>query len=244
MLLNEKSKIEELEGARQTHASALYDQLRTDIVSCRILPGEKLQMERLKLSYGVGASPIREALNRLVSEGLVTQIDQRGFRAAPVEPAELEDVTRARCWIGAAAFAESIRSGDTEWEERILLSFHRWERELKNSSGNAAEFTPRIHKLHGDFHRALLSACGSSWMLNFWDAAFDFSQRYQVISLRQGIKSERNPAIEHRGLMEAALDRDLERALDLHEKHLRLTAELVHRITKSAALDGQADGAD
>lgn len=224
------STAEDGHAARSTHASSVYDQMREDIVACRILPGEKMQMERLRTTYGVGISPIREALNRLCSEGLVTQVDQKGFRAAQVSLPELEDVTKARRWIGAAALKASMENGDAEWEERVLLALHRWERGLKTGGVDFPHLI-QMHRQHSAFHRALLSACGSEWMLGFWDTAFDFAQRYQVMSLRAGGCSTRDPVTEHRALMEATLERDFERALSLHDSHLELTLDLVREVT-------------
>lgn len=219
--------------ARSTQASSVFDQMREDIVACRIMPGEKMQMEALRTSYGVGLSPIREALNRLITEGLVTQEDQKGFRAAPVSLAELEDVTLARRWIGASALKASIENGDAAWEESVLLALHRWERGIRSSSPDDPRAISLHHRLHSDFHRALLGACGSEWMLGVWDTAFDFVQRYQVMSLRSGAPRGRDPIKEHRALMEATLERDLERALALHDNHLELTLILVREIAAS-----------
>jgi len=77
-----------------TLASTVFEQLRRDIVSVQLAPGEKLRIEALRERYGVGGSPVREALNRLSAEGLVWQQDQKGFRVAPVSERELEELTR------------------------------------------------------------------------------------------------------------------------------------------------------
>jgi len=64
-----------------------------------VLPGEKLRIEVLRTRYDVGGTPLREAMNRLSTEGLVTQSEQRGFRVTPVSADELLELTRTRCWI-------------------------------------------------------------------------------------------------------------------------------------------------
>jgi DNA-binding GntR family transcriptional regulator len=212
---------------KSTQASAVYERLRADIVSCVIMPGQKLQMEMLRERYSAGASPVREALNRLVTEGLVTQVDQKGFTAAPVSVDQVLDLTLARCWIGEQALRASLRQGDAEWEERVILAFHRWERALSASGGSRDEAFGKVQALHADFHRALLSACGSQWALNFWDVLFDSAQRYQVMSLRRSVERRSDPVAEHREIMEAALARDESKAVELHDQHMRLTAKIV-----------------
>src|SRR5690349_6839687 len=59
-----------------------YEELRADILSCRIPPGAKLKIQDLCTKFSVSLGAIREALSRLTSEGLVTAEPQRGFRAA------------------------------------------------------------------------------------------------------------------------------------------------------------------
>src|SRR3546814_10393105 len=65
--------------------------LVTGVQTCAlpIFPsGIKLQIEDLKARYGLSASPLREALARLVSQGFVQIENQRGFRVAPMRSAE------------------------------------------------------------------------------------------------------------------------------------------------------------
>ncbi|MGH1413572.1 MAG: GntR family transcriptional regulator [Pelagimonas sp.] len=213
-----------IEPARETQATQLTNRLRTDIVSCDIAPGEKLRMEFLREKYGAGGSPVREALNRLVAEGFVVQSDQRGFRAAPVSLDEMQDLTLARVWIGESALRASIQNGDDAWEDRVVLAFHRWERAQKRGMDvNSSE----MHALHANLHREILSDCGSRRMLGFWDTSFDYAQRYQAMSQQAHHGQKRDTLKEHRDIMEAALDRDVETCARLHRAHLELTADIV-----------------
>ena len=58
---------------------------------------------------------MREALSRLVADGLVQASDQRGFRVSPVSPADLADVTQTRIDIEGLALRRSIERGDQAW---------------------------------------------------------------------------------------------------------------------------------
>lgn len=216
----------EEEGAAtaSTQASAVFNRLRGDILCCLWSPGQKLTMKQLHAAYGAGGSPIREALNRLVAEGLVVQIDQRGFRVAPVTRSELADLTLARSWLSDRALSESIRKGDAEWEERVLLAHHRWERAVREVQSPAYVHNGRLHALHKAFHGALVSACGSDWFLRYWDNAFEAARRYQVLSLKVEEETARDAIAEHRALRDAVLARDEERALHLHRDHIDHTA--------------------
>jgi len=72
-----------------TRTRAIYERLRREIIQGTLLPGEKLRIEVLRTRYNVGGTPLREAMNRLSTEGLVTQSDQRGFRVTPVSADDL-----------------------------------------------------------------------------------------------------------------------------------------------------------
>src|SRR5947207_8644017 len=86
------------ESAKETLASLVYDRLRQDIITVAIEPGEKLHIRSLCDRFNVGLSPVREALSRLSTEGLVAQSDHRGFAVKPMSEDDLVDLTRARCW--------------------------------------------------------------------------------------------------------------------------------------------------
>ena len=67
-----------------TLVEKVFVQLRRDILQGAHKPGEKLKLEVLQAHYGLSSSPLREALNRLAQEGLVSTDERRGFRAAPM----------------------------------------------------------------------------------------------------------------------------------------------------------------
>jgi DNA-binding transcriptional MocR family regulator len=74
--------------------SAVQERLRADILSTRLLPGQKLHIAGLAKQFSVSLAAVREALSRLVADGLVQASDQRGFRVSPVSPADLRVATR------------------------------------------------------------------------------------------------------------------------------------------------------
>ena len=95
--------------------SAVQERLRADILSTRLLPGQKLHIAGLAKQFSVSLAAVREALSRLVADGLVQASDQRGFRVSPVSPADLRDVTQTRVDIEGLALRRSIERGDQEW---------------------------------------------------------------------------------------------------------------------------------
>ena len=75
-----------------TLTSKYYEGLQNDIIEGVLPPGEKLTIAKLKKRYGVGPTPLREALSRLLDTGLVTVVDNRGFYVRQVSEDDIRDI--------------------------------------------------------------------------------------------------------------------------------------------------------
>src|SRR5262245_14657805 len=102
--------------------------LRRDIVSGALKPESKLKLRVLKERYGIGGSPMREALAQLTAQGLVQQLSQKGFRVPPISAEHLLDITRSRQLVEIEAVKLAIEHGDAAWEDEIASSFALLER--------------------------------------------------------------------------------------------------------------------
>jgi len=69
-----------------------YDYLKSNILSGRFVPGERLAEEHLAEELGVSRTPVREALHKLEQEGLIEPLESRGFRVPHDSPEEIEDL--------------------------------------------------------------------------------------------------------------------------------------------------------
>lgn len=213
---------------KQTLASAIHAQLRDAIITNSIPPETKLNIRELCARYSVGISPVREALSRLSSEGLVDQSDNRGFSVVPVSVPELFDLTQARCWINEIGLRQSIAKGGPEWEERVVVAFHRLSRTPRHTGGGPADRNPAWEQAHRVFHRSLIDGCGSHWIVDICERLFEAAERYRHIAREAGV-FRGNLETEHRGIMQAAIDRKADEAVELLNSHFRRTAEIVQR---------------
>ncbi len=213
-------------GVVGTLATTVYDRLRDDIMCGELAPGEKLRVEFLRARYGAGTSPIREALNRLSSDGFVVQEDQKGFRVAPVSRDELIELIKTRCWLEGVALRESAANGDQAWEEGIVLAFHRLSRVPKTTDSDDSELNPKWEELHRAFHMTLLTACGSGLLLGYCEQLADRAKRYRQLAVIVNYP-ERNELEEHRDLMEAMLSRKADKAVALLDAHYQRTGQQI-----------------
>jgi GntR family transcriptional regulator, carbon starvation induced regulator len=218
-----------------------YDRIRRDILQGDLFPGDKLSIEAISERYGIGAVPIREALNRLSSEGLVERRSHRGFNVTPISISELEELVKTRIWLETLALTESMKNGDEVWEEQLVVSCHRLartHRRLPQDSSRAA--TEEWEARHKDFHMLLLARCGSSWLLDFCSTLMDQAVRYRNLSMNTNpnIQRREGAAAEHSAILEAVLDHDTARACALLDEHYRVTLESLRPV-----LEQQAGGA-
>jgi DNA-binding GntR family transcriptional regulator len=232
----------EAEG-RATLASAIHARLRGDILRGVFRPGEKLPIDALCVRYSIGATPLREALNRLSAEELVVRVDQRGFRVAPVSLEDLEELTKTLCWISGVALREAIRNGDGAWEEDVVLAAHRLARVKREGAEGYSSFNPEWEARHRLYHLTLIGPCGSRWLLDFFSMLLDRNDRYRYLAFADA-SVPRDAGAEHQAITEAVLARDAARAVAAAEAHIRLTAETVAASYTSPALRaGEVDGA-
>jgi DNA-binding GntR family transcriptional regulator len=222
--------LEENVDRKETLASIVYDRLRKDIISVAVPPGEKLHIRSLCERFEVGLSPVREALSRLSTEGLVAQNDHRGFTVAPISEADLADLTRARSWLNDIAIRKSIERGDAAWEETVVLSFHRLFRTPRFAPGVETERSEAWEIAHRNFHTSLISASGSARLTHYCEQLFDSAERYRHVGRKAGVKGNRDK--EHRELMEAVVARDAETAARVITRHFERTADLVREVLR------------
>ena len=212
--------------ANQTLNASALALLRSDIIACRLMPNERLRVETLRERYGMGASPIREALMRLEAEGLVELEQNKGFRVSEVSRENLLDLMHTRIEIETIALRWSLEKGGVDWEANLLSAFHRLSRQSKIDPANPDAISEAWSKEHANFHSALVSACGSPTLLSIRSRLFEQADRYVALSIMSS-GPLRDDVTEHKQLMRAALNRELDKTLELNRVHINRTLDKV-----------------
>ncbi|MFT8246910.1 GntR family transcriptional regulator [Roseomonas sp. BN140053] len=164
---------------RSTLAEAAAQRLRRAIVVGDLAPAARLRLRDLVAHYGVGATPLREALNRLVAEGLVVLEGHRGFSVPPVTRAHLLDITRTRQLVEPEALRLAMADGGREWEDEVVASLSLLRRAIEQHEPGSTEWLDRYESRHHRFHRALIAACPLPSLLRFCDDLYVQKTRYR-----------------------------------------------------------------
>jgi GntR family carbon starvation induced transcriptional regulator len=208
-------------GTRQsrTLTTDLFEQLRADILHCRLAPGSRLRFKELRQRYGTGLSPLREALMRLVAEGLANLEDHKGFQVAPVSQDEMVDTATTLFELEAVAIRKAIELGDDRWEANIIARFHELsKRPMVSGMALDQEWEAR----NVAFHESLYAACGSPNLIAFCRKLSDRFSRYRRLWARHADLS-RDVAQEHKQIMDAVVNRQTANAIDLLYRHRMTT---------------------
>jgi DNA-binding GntR family transcriptional regulator len=236
MTMTKRAVTPERDSAGQaTQATTLYRALKADIIRGALPPREWLRIDVLRERYDAGASPLREALNRLSAEGFVEQKDQRGFAVAGLGDGDLDEIVFTRCALNAIMLPEVLARGDQAWEERVVLGHYHLSKTPPFASDGTANEDYLVR--HREFHMSILAPCGSRWLLELSEKLFDWTQRHQNIALRGDLVGSRDVASEHNELVRAILARDAQKSIRLLNEHVRLTGKLARAAREKEAAE-------
>jgi DNA-binding GntR family transcriptional regulator len=205
-------------AVKEPITNRIYDSILEDIRSGRLAPGQKLKVRDLTSEYGGSTGSCREVLNRLVGERFVQTKGMTGFSVRDLSSEDLIEVLDLRDQLESHAFVQAIQHGGADWEERLVLAFHRLERERVREGASLIE--REYH--HREFHLALIGVQTSEWHQFFIRILSLHSERYRRILVPKKIFDPEYVRLvdeEHEQIMRLALDRRAEEAAEALKKH-------------------------
>lgn len=212
---------------KSTRGDEVHARLRSDILAGRLQPGQRLKFPDLCERYEASVGVTREALARLVGQGLVRSENHQGYLVTPLSEDDLADLTAARLEIETLAFRHSVTDGDVEWEAQVVSAHHVLARTPLTDPDDSARMSDEWARVHGAFHDTLLAGCGNRRLLHIARALRAEADLYQRWSVSLSGERGRDIAAEHRGLLDAAMARDPDLAVERLREHIGHTRELL-----------------
>jgi DNA-binding GntR family transcriptional regulator len=207
-------------------------QLRDDLTSFRLRPGERLIEEDLSRRYGVSRTPVREALRVLQQEGLVVE-DGRGRRSVPhFDIVAFEDIYRVRAGLERLAVAQAVERGARESIESLAKTW-----DITRNGQEVSEY----YRSDERFHSGIARLSGNEFLI---DALGRVDDRIRIIRLVDFTSPERvdRTRAEHAEILDAMLHGDARRASRLMAEHvdeaMTNVRELVTRALAKIMLNG------
>jgi DNA-binding GntR family transcriptional regulator len=193
-------------------ADRAYHELRDRIVTLRLAPGTVLREDELMRELGIGRTPLREAVKRLVLENLVAVQPRRGTFVTGVEAADIVHITEVRAEL--ESYAAELAALRMDGPTRALAEALRDEIEdlTPADQDGLMRFDERIH-------RFMWEASGNPYLLETLERYFALSLRVWYLVL------DRVPGLGHAvhdqaDLIDAVLDRDGARARAIMREHV------------------------
>jgi len=201
----------------------VFQTLRDEILTGKLRPGRSLSTLSLAKRLGVSRTPVREALNRLISIGLVENASYRGCSVRKLSVEEVVEVYYIRAALaGVCARLATKRITEAQKKKLIVLC----EKMEKDRPGE--DLKAMLHQ-NFEFHNIIFKAAHSPSIEAMALQYYHQSEQFRVLSLELPGRFE-EACREHRGILQAILDGDAERAERCSREHQLNTAR---RITKS-----------
>jgi DNA-binding GntR family transcriptional regulator len=197
-------------------ADQAYLALRAIIAEGGFDGGERIEEIPLSERLGVSRTPVREALQRLASEGLVICRPNRGYRIVPAG----EKLVRESYPILGALEAAAVRLAGPA----LTAALPELERLI---DALAVEEAPELqYEFDHDFHRRLIRDCGNERLLALIEIERVRAQRFDGAH-RRGTHDRRGSCAEHRQIVDAIAADRFDEAASLLEQHWRRGVETV-----------------
>jgi DNA-binding GntR family transcriptional regulator len=205
----------------RTRADRIYQDLRADILSGRLSPGQRLPFAELCGRYDVSIGVLREVLPRLTEQGLVSAEPQIGFRVMSVSEDDLLQLTEARVVIETLVLRQSIEQGDLGWESALLAAHHTLAHTPVHTAGG--DVNDGWLEAHSRYHETLLAASPNRRLFGIANRLRDSAELYRVWAHSLPQAKGRDFTREHQRILDATLARDIDRAVDELSGHIQKT---------------------
>lgn len=208
---------EETAARKETLSTRIAEGLRAEILLGALPPGQKMNLEGLRDRFGTSATPLREAMSRLVAERLITAEGLRGYRVAGVSADNLAEITALRVVLEPMALRLAIARGDLDWEGAVAGAVYKLTRTPRDASDPSS--LAAWETAHRDFHQTLIRVSGMPLLIGFCAELHALNDRYRRIYLARSGGDPRTED-EHREIAEAAMARRADAACAALRGHI------------------------
>ncbi|MFF6984609.1 GntR family transcriptional regulator [Streptomyces sp. NPDC008343] len=211
--------------AVKSKADLAYENLHAAIADGTLRPGERINMDELARSFGVSKIPIREAVKRLESEGLLVSRVHSGVAVAAVDPKEMRGVYLAREAIEGLVGRLAAENADAA----LLTRLDRIQAEMRDAL--RGKDIARLSDLNVEFHGALAGATGYRILTDLTEQLLLTVRRYRIVT--PVAMDWRSVIEEHDAIVDALRRNDPEAAQAAARAHT--TSQADHEISSHAS---------
>lgn len=202
----------------------VYGQIRRAILTGEMPPGYVLRQEELAQKLGISRVPLREALRRLETEGIVVLRPRRGYAVVSLSPEEIREIFDLRAVIEAHAGEIAAQRRTDDDIAAVKASLEAMDRLAVNTPGKVDKWLDVHARFHSDLFASARRSHASRVVRTLGDLVEPYI-RIEVLFTKDVIEAQR----EHHEMYQALVDGDGDRLRDLCKSHCLHTAQRLQR---------------
>lgn len=196
----------------------IYRTIKRQITRGFMEPGEKIYANQIAKELNVSRTPVREALQKLSSEGLLKVTPNKSMVVAEISVDDAKEVLQVRGvleGLAAGICAKKITEKEIQKFEKIIQKMN-----ITVEKGDLFNYC----ELDDDFHELILKICGNKRIIKIRESLDNFIYRFRVKSLRVNRRIEHSK-MEHKNILKALQQHDSEKAEKLSKEHMNNTID-------------------
>lgn len=216
-----------------TLIETIYANIKKDIIEDYLKPGSKIIVRELSERYSVSETPIKQALHRLVMEGLVENIPRKGMRVKTITWSEIDDILDMRLMMDLYLIKRVMMTLDgnsilhAKFEENI-----RKHLEYAKNNENISDYQT-VYQLDHNFHELYLECAGNKKALEVFNRLNTHSYSVYLYGKQPRSKTVAG-VMEHQMIYDALCEKDEEKAKKYVESHSKNAKEIIYLTLKSS----------
>ena len=154
----------------------IYEHLRSDIMDCTLMPGDRLLVAEIAKRFDVSQAPVRDALEKLKQDNLVDSRPNRGVVVSQITKKKMQELFDVRALMegyAARKAADRLRAEDVRYLEKLVS-------DMESSVASGDKWNAAMSDLN--FHGYLYHLCDNQVVADTWDRIADNMIRYMTIS--------------------------------------------------------------
>lgn len=218
-------------GGQGSSQQAILIELRQAILSGEVAPGAPVKVDDVAEIFGVSRIPIRECLKTLIGEGLVDHQPRAGYFVARLTVPEFRELYVVRSALEIAALSAAIDLADSDEHHQAEVVLDALHEAITNRDYRAYQRDSRR------FHMALANPCRMPRLLHMIELVWNITEPVQLMA-HVDERERSHLHREHREMLVAFVDRNLDRLLAVTRQHLNLLEDSVLDVGASELFEG------
>ncbi|QRG09461.1 GntR family transcriptional regulator [Xanthobacter dioxanivorans] len=199
-----------------------YALIKQRIIMCAFRPGEALSEAQVSASLGLGRTPVRQAFDRLMRDGLVEVLPRKGIMVRPISQDEVRDMVEVRLLNEGQCARLAAERAEPATLEALAENVRRGGRAAADGDVEA------LMALDREFHTTISAGARNLVLAEILKNLHERAQRVWFVSLRDA-GHHRRVVDEHAAIVAALTDRDPDAAEQATRAHILSFAENLTR---------------